>query len=93
MAAYAPGLIDLAALVSGKWTADQRKAMAIAYYEALDRNDAAELSRDELLRALEYCRLHLAMQWVGWSTDWSPPDDQARDWLHEATEVARGLGW
>jgi hypothetical protein len=32
------------------------------------------------------------VQWVGWSPDWSPPDDQARDWLGEAVGVARGLG-
>jgi hypothetical protein len=94
MAAYAPGLIDLAALVSGRWTADQREAMAREYYHAASvSGDAPRLSWEDLLRALEYCRLHLAVQWVGWSADWSPPDDQARDWLREAVAVARGLGW
>ncbi len=95
MAAFAPGLIDLAALVSGRWTAEQREHMAMAYYEASSTlgEYALGLSRGEFLRALEYCRLHLAVQWVGWSADWSPPDDQARDWLREAVAVARGLEW
>jgi hypothetical protein len=93
MAASAPGLVDLAALVSGKWTAEQREVMAMAYYEALDRNHALLLQRSDFLRALEYCRLHLALQWVGWSAHWTPPDDQARDWLREAVDVARGLEW
>jgi hypothetical protein len=79
-------------LVSGNWTAPQREAMADAYYESLARASGGAPRREEFVRGLEYCRLHLAVQWVGWSSDWSPPDDQARDWLGEAMGVARGLG-
>jgi hypothetical protein len=25
-----------------------------------------------------------ATHWLGWSSDWSPPKEQARDWLGEA---------
>lgn len=91
MAAHAPGLIDLAALVSGHWTAEQRETMAMAYYECLVDHRAEVPPMADFLRALEYCRLHLAVQWIGWCPDWSPPDDQARDWLREAVQVARGL--
>jgi hypothetical protein len=93
MAAFAPGLVDLAALVSGQWNVEQRELMAMAYYDAAARNHAVLPPHDDFLRALEYCRLHLAVQWVGWSADWSPPDDQARNWLREAVEIARGLEW
>jgi hypothetical protein len=96
MAALAPGLVDLAALVSGRWTAEQREAMAIAYYDGVVEETAAAsaiTTRAELRRDLEYCRLHVAVQWVGWSAEWSPPADQAWDWLREAVDVARGLGW
>jgi hypothetical protein len=97
MAALAPGAVDLAALVSGRWTAEQREVMAMAYYDELAKNTpaaaAALPSRTELLRSLDYCRLHLAVQWVGWSADWSPPADQAWDWLREAADAGRALGW
>jgi len=42
--------------------------------------------------ALDYCRLHLAVQWLGWAEHWAPPPDQARDWLGEALAAAGRLG-
>ena len=33
---------------------------------------------------LARCRLHLALQWLGWSPDWRPPPEHAHDWLGEA---------
>lgn len=88
MAALGPGPVDLAALVAGSWSDEQRTAIAQAYFEALPAPDA----RDDVLRALEYCRLHLAIQWLGWSPDWSPPQAHAHDWLGEAVRLAEGLG-
>ena len=85
MAAIGPGLVDLAALVAGSWSDDQRIAIAQAYFEASPSPDA----RDDVSRALDYCRLHLAIQWLGWSPDWSPP--QAHDWLGEAVHLAERL--
>jgi aminoglycoside phosphotransferase (APT) family kinase protein len=35
MAAVGPGLVDLAALSAGGWTAPEREALALAYYAAL----------------------------------------------------------
>ncbi|HEY1381200.1 MAG TPA: hypothetical protein VGF55_30650, partial [Gemmataceae bacterium] len=80
MAAVGPGLIDLAALTAGRWTDAQRSALAAAYHAALSAGGSAPPLND--LRAdLDWCRLHLAVQWLGWSADWTPPADHAQDWL------------
>lgn len=79
MAAIGPGLIDLAALTSGRWSEDERWAIAAAYGD-LDRE------------AFECCHLHLALQWLGWSSDWTPPAEHAHDWLGEAQRAASWLG-
>ena len=41
---------------------------------------------------LTQCRLHLALQWLGWSADWQPPSEHAHDWIGEALELTRKLG-
>jgi hypothetical protein len=86
-ASVGPGLIDLAALTAGDWTDDQRWAFVSAYREVLPGG-----SEDEVLTDLDYCRLHSAVQWAGWSTDWSPPPECARDWLEDALALAESLG-
>ena len=92
MAAVGPGLIDLAALTSGGWTADERKALALAYHSALVPCENWPSAPDAFLAALDYCRLHLAVQWLGWSTGWSPPPEHTQDWLGEALGLAEKLG-
>ena len=81
MAAVGPGLIDLAALTAGQWTEQQKAELATAYKAPA-----------ELLAALPYCRLHLAMQWLGWAAEWTPPSEHAHDWLAEALTLAEQLG-
>jgi len=90
MAAVGPGLIDLAALTAGGWTADERAALALAYHAALVPGESRPPGA--FLEALDYCRLHLAVQWLGWSVGWSPPPEQAQDWLGEALGLAEKLG-
>jgi hypothetical protein len=51
---------------------------------------AAQYGAD--IESLDVCRLHLAIQWLGWSTDWTPPKEHAHDWLGEAIALARKLG-
>jgi Phosphotransferase enzyme family len=92
MAALGPGLIDLAALTAGGWSADKRKALALAYHSALVPRENWPPAPDAFLAALEYCRLHLAVQWLGWSQDWTPPPEHAQDWLGEALGLAEKLG-
>lgn len=90
MAALGPGLIDLAALAAGGWTEDQRRALAQAYYTELAPGKWSGI--ESLLDALDYCRLHLAVQWLGWSGVWSPPPQQAHNWLADALLLAEKLG-
>jgi thiamine kinase-like enzyme len=92
MAAYGPGLIDLAALTSGKWADDQKDALARAYHTALGEAGAEPPAWEDFVEALAFCRLHLACQWLGWAPDWSPPPEQAQDWLGEARLLAEQLG-
>jgi hypothetical protein len=92
MAAVGPGLIDLAALTAGGWTADEKEALALAYRAALVHTENWPPAPDAFLAALDYCRLHLAVQWLGWSKDWTPPPEHAQDWLGEALGLAEKLG-
>jgi len=90
MAALAPGLMDLADLTAGNWTPAQCQAMTEAYRDALAA--AGATAPDDFRRELEDCRLHRAVQWLGWSTEWSPPREHAQDWFGEALRVCERLG-
>jgi aminoglycoside phosphotransferase (APT) family kinase protein len=93
MAAAGPGLIDLAALVSGRWTDAERIALARAYHAAItEGGDPAPPPEEQFLKAIDDCRLHLAVQWLGWSDDWTPPPEHAQDWLGEALQLAEKVG-
>jgi len=78
MVGIGPGILDLAALVTG-WDPAER-AQIVAGYGAVDSISLAA------------ARLHLAMQWLTWSSDWSPPAQHRRDWLAEVCEMADLLG-
>jgi hypothetical protein len=91
IAGIGPGLIDLAALVGGKWGDDERSALAAAYRAELDDLGDRPPPLAELEEALDWCRLHLAIRWVGWAPDWSPPQEHRHDWLTEAFLLAEQL--
>jgi hypothetical protein len=91
LAAVGPGLMDLAALTAGNWTDEKKGAMAWAYYNTL--TPAADRLPDSFLAALDLCRLHLAIQMLGWSPNWKPPPEYARNWLEEALRIVERLGW
>ncbi len=78
VAAIGPGLVDLAALTTG-WGENERTAIESAY---------GDVPHD----ALEACRIHIGVQWLGWSPDWTPPPEHARDWLADALSAAQRLG-
>ena len=83
-AGVGPGLVDLAALTAGRWSDADRAAIASAYAKAA----GGDLTADDL----EACRLHVALQWLGWSSEWSPPREHRHDWLAEAWRSAETLG-
>jgi Ser/Thr protein kinase RdoA (MazF antagonist) len=92
MAGVGPGLIDLAALIAGGWTEEEKSSLALTYYEARPFDSGWSPASDEFLAALDCCRLHLAVQWLGWAPEWSPPPEHAQNWLGEALCLAEQLG-
>jgi hypothetical protein len=77
MAAVGPGVIDLGALVTG-WDGEARRRLVSAFGGAAPRDLAA-------------AQLLLALQWLGWSTEWQPPPEHRRDWLADARAAAELL--
>lgn len=81
-AATGPGVSDLAALVSGGWEERERARIVAAY-----------AGTGAAVRQLDFARLQLAIQWLGWAPPaWEPPVGQRQDWLGEAVTLAEGLG-
>jgi Ser/Thr protein kinase RdoA (MazF antagonist) len=80
-AAIGPGMLDLASLCTG-WDDRPAAELARAYCgsEPID------------FQALALCRLHLCIQWLGWSPLWEPPAGHRRDWLNDALRLAVQLG-
>jgi aminoglycoside phosphotransferase (APT) family kinase protein len=91
MAAIAPGVVDLAALVGG-WADDERRRLIDAYDGAVAAVGGAARSAESQAQDLARCRLHLALQWLGWARGWVPPREHAHDWLGEALTLASQLG-
>ncbi len=91
LAAWAPGLIDLAALTAGEWSPDDRRKMIAAYRERWEPARGGRTPLAELVDAVTWCQLHLAVQFLGWAPDWSPPELHAQDWLREALRLAEQL--
>ena len=91
MAAVGPGLVDLAGLTSGGWPRKMRDAIARAYYDGLPGEVTEEWDAPTFMADLDYCRLHQAVQWLGWSPSWSPPPEHKQDWLKEAIRCAEQL--
>jgi hypothetical protein len=56
------------------------------------RETGTSLSHDDFMRALDCCRLQLAVQLVGWASQWTPPATHTQDWLGEALHAADRLG-
>jgi thiamine kinase-like enzyme len=89
-AGIGPGLLDLAALVSG-WAEEFANLLARAYYDVNGPGSSGCTSFEDFITTLDYCRLHLAVQWLGWCADWSPPPEHKLDWLREARRIAQRL--
>jgi hypothetical protein len=46
---------------------------------------------DAFLTNIDCCRLHLAVQWLGWSPVGAVESEQWQSWLHEALRLAEEL--
>jgi aminoglycoside phosphotransferase (APT) family kinase protein len=91
MAAIGLGAIDLAALVGG-WGPGQRRPLAEAYLGGLGADGNPTPEAEAFAVDLARSRLHLALQWLGWSAEWRPPREHAYDWMGEALLLTRELG-
>ena len=91
MAALGPPLLDLAALMSGRWSQSDRLAMAAAYRDGAASAGVRCTAAERLLLGAATCRLLLAIQWLGWSAEWTAPADHRNDWLTEAELCEREL--
>jgi Ser/Thr protein kinase RdoA (MazF antagonist) len=93
LAGVGPGLLDLAALVAGGWSEDEKEELALSYRHAFGAAGGLPLETPEsFLESLACTRLQLAIQWMGWARDWSPPPEHAQNWRQEAEELLERLG-
>lgn len=92
MAGLGPSLLDLASLTIGRWTPEQREALASAYCSSLSSGGPQNIQCGDLLQDLNFCELHLALQWLGWSATWIQPPNLAQNWAHEAVWRAEKIG-
>jgi aminoglycoside phosphotransferase len=90
MAGIGAGVLDLAALVAGDWDQAQRASLIRAYHGALPAERRGPL--DALEADVTRGRLHLCLQWLGWSPGWEPPAAHGRDWLGTALACTEELG-
>jgi hypothetical protein len=86
-AGVGPGVLDVAALTLGL-VDDQVDRVGEAYRRALPDSP----DRDSFAGDLACARLALVVQWLGWSPDWSPPPEHARDWRAELPALAERAG-
>jgi Ser/Thr protein kinase RdoA (MazF antagonist) len=88
MTAIGPAVIDLAALTSGQWQPDDRRAAIAAYVEGSGSSGDAF---GEAAESVEYAYLHLAVQWCGWFGRRRAPAGHVRDWLADAVDRAEAM--
>lgn len=82
MAGIGPGLLDLAALIAGKHEPGLRRRIVDAY-----RAELADVP-DAFAETLRAARLLVALQWIAWEPDWTPPDEHVHDWHGDAVTFA-----
>jgi hypothetical protein len=87
--ALGTGLLDLAALIAGNWTEEQRETMVSTYVSGVASPQEVLGMRRSVTFTLRCCRLFLATKWLGWSMHWQPPAEHRHDWFAEAAQMAR----
>jgi hypothetical protein len=79
-------VLDLAALTAGSWNEEECSRIERSYV------DACAPSLRPAPDDLDCARLLLAAQWLGWSSNWTPPPEHAHDWRNEAMTLMERLG-
>lgn len=91
MAADGPGIIDLAALTAGAWPHDEPDRVVDAYVQEAFVQSDGERPRSAFDHALACARVYIAVQWLGWARDWTPPSEHRHDWATELARLVRAL--
>lgn len=86
LAGIGPGVLDVAALTAGNWSAPDRDRIEDAY------RDACPTHLRPTAHDLDLARLLLAAQWSGWCDGWEPPAEQRQDWRGQAEYLLERLG-
>ncbi len=87
MAALGPALVDLAHLVAGRWSDEERRDVTDTYFRELGAFGVEIPPREHYLETLDCCLIQLSVQNLGWSDTWTPPPDHAHDWLGDAVRL------
>lgn len=90
-AAVGPPLVDLAALAEG-WDEPQRLTLIESYRSTAAAAGVSGNAGSLTDAALDECRLHLCLRWLGWAQGWSPPREHERDWLALALRLTEQVG-
>ncbi|HWI22220.1 MAG TPA: aminoglycoside phosphotransferase family protein [Baekduia sp.] len=88
MAGHGPGVLDLAALISGSGLHENERERIVRSYHSAWHEAGGAGSLKSLREALICARIQVALQWIGWSADWRPPAEHAHDWLSETLAAA-----
>jgi hypothetical protein len=87
-----PGVLDLAALVSGSWAPTERAAMVDAYDAGLDAGLVRAAPSGVALHTLvDQAALHVALTWAGADPAWTPPVEHDFDWVSAVGETVDRL--
>lgn len=90
MTGIAPGVLDFAALASGRWTETDRRTLAGAYLSG--RTDLeAEFDMATFLADMDCALLYLAVRWIGWFGDRPAYRKHRSDWIGEAFRLAERI--
>lgn len=90
MAALGPTMMDLADLTGGDWSESDKATIVDAYFDGLQLS--VDTDQPQCRELLNWCRLHKAVQWLGWAENWTPPKEHTHNWLTEAERLAQTLG-
>jgi hypothetical protein len=71
----------------------RRAELAASYRTVITDEQGTSVPHDDFMRALDCCRLQLAVQRVGWARGWTPPASHRQDWLGQALHAAERLGF
>jgi hypothetical protein len=91
MVAVGPPMMDLAALLASERDEARVRDIALTYRSALPDRPIGDADHRHFLEDLAFCKLHLAVQWLGWSPDVSPPRRQAHAWIADVLRLADEL--